>query len=73
MSAPARAHIRETTHRLIASRFPPVGVFDDVCVYRPSRIILPVNQVDHYEYRWDASGAISILKLANVASGAPRQ
>ena len=30
MSAPARAHIRETTHRLIASRFPPVGVFDDL-------------------------------------------
>jgi hypothetical protein len=25
MSAPARAHIRETTHRLIASRFPPIG------------------------------------------------
>jgi hypothetical protein len=29
--------------------------------------------VDHYEYRWDASGAISILELANVASGARRR
>ena len=72
MTAPVRAHVRETTHRLIASRFPPVGVFDDVCVYRLSLIILPVNQLDHYEYRWDASGAISILKLTNVESGAPR-
>src|ERR1700732_1579352 len=34
MSAPARAHIRETTHRLIASRFPPVGVFDDLSADR---------------------------------------
>jgi hypothetical protein len=70
----------------IGMRWPPSGegengiVYDsvrraggtNVCVYRPSRIILPVNQLDHYEYRWDASGAISILKLANVASGAPR-
>ena len=30
MTAPARARIRESTHRLIASRFPPVGVFDDL-------------------------------------------
>lgn len=30
MSAPARARIHESTHRLIASRFPTVGVFDDI-------------------------------------------
>jgi hypothetical protein len=38
----------------------------NVCVYRPSLIILPVNQVDHYEYRWDASGQVSVLKLTNI-------
>jgi hypothetical protein len=41
----------------------------NVCIYRPSLIILPVNQADHYEYRWDVTGQISILKLTNVASG----
>jgi len=30
MTALARARLRETTHRLIASRYPPVGVFDDL-------------------------------------------
>lgn len=30
MTGVFRAHVRETTHRLIASRFPPVGVFDDL-------------------------------------------
>lgn len=30
MSAPATARVRAATHRLIASRFPPVGVFDDL-------------------------------------------
>jgi hypothetical protein len=30
MTALSRAHVRETTHRLIASRFPSVGVFDDL-------------------------------------------
>jgi len=29
-TAPAHAHVRDSTHRLIASRFPPVGVFDDL-------------------------------------------
>jgi len=38
----------------------------NVCVYRPSLIILPVNQAAHYDYRWDAAGAVSVLKLTNV-------
>ncbi len=38
----------------------------NVCVYRPSLIILPVNQADHYEYRWDAAGQVSVLKLTNI-------
>jgi hypothetical protein len=43
----------------------------NVCVYRPSLIILPVDQADYYEYRWDASGRASVLKLTNMNSDAP--
>jgi RES domain len=39
----------------------------NVCVYRPSLIILPVVQADHYEYRWDRTGQPKVLKLTNVA------
>ena len=42
----------------------------NVCIYRPSMIILPVNQAEHYEYRWDATGQVSVLRLTNVPSGA---
>jgi|GraSoiStandDraft_17_1057272.scaffolds.fasta_scaffold237415_1 hypothetical protein len=38
----------------------------NVCVYRPSLIILPVNQADHYEYRWDFFGRASVFKLTHV-------
>jgi len=30
MTAPKTARVRAATHRLIASRFPPIGVFDDL-------------------------------------------
>jgi RES domain len=67
----------------IALRWPAAGagengmVYDsvrrdggtNVCVYRPSLIILPVIQADHYEYRWDFSGRASVLKLTNVSPG----
>lgn len=43
----------------------------NVCIFRPSLIILPVNQADHYEYRWDASGQANVLKLTNVNPEAP--
>src|SRR3954452_1319974 len=38
----------------------------NVCVYRPSLVLLPVIQADHYEYRWNATGAVSVLKLTNM-------
>jgi hypothetical protein len=38
----------------------------NVCVYRPSLVILPVHQAAHYDYRWDAAGAVSVLKLTDV-------
>lgn len=40
----------------------------NVCVYRPSLIRLPVLQADHYEYRWNAAGDPTVLKLTNVAT-----
>jgi hypothetical protein len=43
----------------------------NVCIYRPSLVLLPVNQADHYEYRWDAAGEVSVLKLTNMNPAAP--
>jgi len=45
----------------------------NVCVYRPSLVRLPVTQRDHYEYRWDAVGAVSVLKLSNIGLNSPRR
>jgi hypothetical protein len=67
----------------IGLRWPPSGqgenglVYDsvrraggtNVCVYRASLVILPVNQTDLYEYRWDAAGQVSVFKLTNIGSG----
>jgi RES domain len=69
----------------VGLRWPPQGegenglVYDsvrraggtNVCVYRPSLIRLPVNQADHYEYRWDSAGKVTVLRLTNVATGNP--
>jgi hypothetical protein len=41
----------------------------NVCIYRPSLILLPVNQSDHYEYRWDARGEVRVVKITNIAQG----
>ena len=43
----------------------------NVCVYRPSLVLLPVIQADHYEYRWNAAGEVSVLKLTNMARREP--
>lgn len=43
----------------------------NVNVYRPSLIILPVIQADHYQYCWDAARQASILKLTNVPADRP--
>jgi hypothetical protein len=43
----------------------------NVCVFRPSLIILPVAQADRYDYRWDASGRASVLKFTDVNPDAP--
>ena len=43
----------------------------NVCIYRPSLVILPVNQADYYEYRWDSSGRPSVLKLTSVVREIP--
>ena len=43
----------------------------NVCVYRPSLVLLPVIQADHYEYRWNAAGEVNVLKLTNMARREP--
>jgi hypothetical protein len=67
----------------IGLRWPQAGegangiVYDSVrradgvnaCVYKPSLVKLPVSQADHYEYRWDASGRVRVLKISNVEQG----
>jgi hypothetical protein len=45
----------------------------NVCLYRPALVPLPVLQADHFEYRWDRNGAVTMLKLTNVAPNQPRQ
>lgn len=37
-----------------------------LCLFWPSLIPLPVLQGDHYEYRWDARGQGSKVRLTNV-------
>ncbi|MET3528016.1 RES family NAD+ phosphorylase [Phenylobacterium koreense] len=38
----------------------------NICLFRPKAIALPVAQGDHYEYVWNGSGALSIVKLTLV-------
>jgi hypothetical protein len=45
----------------------------NVCIYRPSLVTLPVNQADHYEYRWDARGSVNVLKHDAAQYGARRR
>lgn len=39
---------------------------NNVCVFRPSLILLPVMQGDHYQYSWDGEGSVTVSKLANI-------
>lgn len=38
----------------------------NVCVWRPMSVPLPVEQGDHYEYNWDPSGTLTVIKLTGV-------
>jgi hypothetical protein len=44
----------------------------NVCIYRPSLVQVPVTQGDHYEYRWNAAGNVSVFRLSNISSTAGR-
>lgn len=41
----------------------------NVCIYRPTLVALPLLQADHYEYRWDAAGDVTVLKLTSMQAG----
>ena len=38
----------------------------NVCVFRPGALPLPIVQGAHYEYAWDAGGELTILALTRV-------
>ena len=38
----------------------------NVCIFRPGALPLPIVQGAHYEYAWDAGGALTILALTKV-------
>lgn len=38
-----------------------------VCLVAPMLVRLPVVQGEHYEYRWDAQGNRSVVKLTEIA------
>lgn len=39
----------------------------NLVIFRPAAVPLPVLQGEHYEYVWDARGALDVLKLTGVA------
>lgn len=39
---------------------------ENVCIFRPAAVPLPVRDGDFHEYIWDASGALTVLKLTHV-------
>jgi hypothetical protein len=41
----------------------------NVCIFRPGAIPLPVVQGAHYEYAWDAAGALTVFALSTVERG----
>ncbi len=40
----------------------------NLCLYRPSLVMRPVIQGDHYDYRWDAAGRVSVARLTLIAT-----
>lgn len=39
---------------------------ENICIFWPSLVPLPIIQGDHYEYNWDKNGNTHVLKLTNV-------
>lgn len=39
----------------------------NVCIFRPTLVPRPVLQGNHYEYRWGASGQVSVVQITNVS------
>lgn len=38
----------------------------NICIFRPKAVPLPIIQGRHYEYVWDAKGALTVLRLTAV-------
>lgn len=39
---------------------------ENICIFRPTAVPLPIEQGEHFEYVWDAAGELTVLKLTNV-------
>ena len=42
---------------------------ENLAIFRPKAVQLPVVQGDHYQYDWDSAGTITITKLTKISSG----
>ena len=38
----------------------------NVCIFRPTALELPIVQADHYEYVWNSTGVLTIVKLTRI-------
>lgn len=40
---------------------------ENLCIFRPQALTLPILQGGHYQYEWDVSGAVETMKLVGLA------
>lgn len=39
---------------------------ENICIFRPQALSLPILQGDHYQYEWNVAGEVSTVKLVDV-------
>jgi RES domain len=39
----------------------------NVCIFWPSKVPLPILQAGHFEYQWNARGAVTVAKMTEIA------
>jgi hypothetical protein len=69
MTAPACARARAATHRLIASRFPPIGVFDDLTQDKDDLAVAFLLESATNDRLGMLSGRLSLLPAEDIVQG----
>ena len=69
MTAPASARVRASTHRLIASRFPPIGVFDDLTQDKDDLVVAFLLESATNDRLGILSGRLSLLPPEEMVQG----